>query len=205
MVFLAALGLSSRSKGASPEQAFWTWFEAHQTELLAVKSGQEKIVSELAKQLRKINPSLVFEFGPEKNGRRQFTVSADGIKDAFPAVEALCSAAPTLPTWKILKFRQRREPSDISYQGVTVKADSVRAELTRNGEKVDIVLSIPGYTQSARNTYLGIAFLMLDETLGEYDVEMFVGQVRVEALRENPASTVRLKELPKLIDAMFVH
>ena len=155
--------------------------------------------------MKGINPDLVFEFGPEQDGLREFTISADGIRASFPAVEALYAAAPNLPRWKILKFRQRREPAGISFSGVKVQADSVTVAVTKVGEKANVIVYIPGAPENDRNIYASIAFLMLDQALGEYDVETFIGNVQVLPSSSSSPKTYPLKELPKVIDSMFVH
>ena len=203
--FLAALGLYGGSKQDTPEQPFWVWFQNNQNGLFDFEKGREKVFGMLSAQLHKVNPNLTFEFGPIEEGRREFTICADGIKDAFPAVEALYAAAPQLPRWKILKFRQRRVPSDISYGGVFVKAATITVEIRLVGHKADLVLFIPGYTESSRNAYLSIAFLMLDRALGEYDVETRVGNIQVKSNSPTSGQTHSLQELPKAIDAMFGH
>ena len=75
----------------------------------------------------------------------------------FPAAEALCAAAPALPRWKILKFRQRREPTDLFGNGIFVKAEALKFEVTPSGQKSDMVVFISGYQEDARNSYIGIA------------------------------------------------
>jgi hypothetical protein len=102
-----------RSDGvaASPQQAFWKWFTDNETQLLDFEADREpereRLFDHLIKQLRKVHPDLTFEFGP-KSQRREFIVSAGGIKSAFPSVSALVSAAPKLDQWQISAFRPRR-------------------------------------------------------------------------------------------------
>jgi hypothetical protein len=48
-----------------------------------------------------------------------------------------------------------------------------------------------------------IAFLFLDEGLGEYDVETRVGQVNVDSVSKAPAQSYSLEALPKAVDALF--
>ena len=51
---------------------------------------------------------LVFEFSPiHENGIREFTVSAEGIKELFPIVEKLIESAPKIEKWQFNAFRQR--------------------------------------------------------------------------------------------------
>ena len=74
-----------------------------------------------------------------------------------------------------------------------------------NGQLADITVFIPGYTQAAHKTYAAIAFLFLDEALGEYDVETRVGRVNVDSVTKAPAQSYSLEALPKAVDVLFVH
>jgi hypothetical protein len=56
-----------------------------------------------------VRPELTFEFGPIAE-KREFVISAAGIKDAFPVV-ALARAAPPLARRHIIRFRPRRDPT----------------------------------------------------------------------------------------------
>jgi len=203
---LAVLGLpQSSQQNSSDEGKFWAWFASHQDELLKVQTGHEEICAQLEAQLKRVNSSLVYEFGPEKNGRREFTISADGNSDAFPAVEALYAAAPALPHWKIFKFRQRREPGDISLRGIKVEADSVTVAVKKAGDRADVIIYIPDAPEDDRGIYGDIAFSMLDQALGEYDVETRIGKVTVMPTSRSSGKTYSLKRLPKVIDRMLGH
>ena len=187
----------------SREQAFsGIGFKKTMTSYSTLKKDQERTFDRLSAELHKVEPHLTFEFGPKDKGRREFTISADGIRDAFPAVERLYAAAPALSRWKIQKFRQRREPSDISFQGVKVRASSVTVDLDKEGEKVNVGVFIPGYTESARETYLSVTFLLLDQALGEYDVETRVGTIAVKDVTQASTKAFPLKDLPKHFDEL---
>jgi hypothetical protein len=200
---LSVLGCSWRGTRLTPEQAFWNWFQKNEDNLFDFEKDQERVFDRLSAELHKVDPNLTFEFGPKENGRREFTISADGIRKAFPAVEKLYTAAPALPRWKLQRFRQRREPSDISFRGVRVAASGVRVDATRQGEKADIAVFIPGYSEAARETYMGITFLLLDQALGEYDVETRIGKIRAEDTSKAPPKAYPLKELPMRFDQLF--
>jgi hypothetical protein len=94
---------------------------------------------------------------------------------------------------------------DISYGGVSVKAASVSVLVEANGQMADVTVFIPGYTQAAHKTYAAIAFLFLDEALGEYDVETRVGQVNVNSASKAPPHSYSLEALPKAVDALLAH
>lgn len=92
----------------SPEARFWSWFEENESRLFAFENKQEQNISELLRELHRIHESLTFEIGSETKGLREFIISADGNRAAFPFVIRLADAAPSLPRWNIVKFRPRR-------------------------------------------------------------------------------------------------
>lgn len=191
---------TSKSK-ATPEEDFWGWFSKNDGMLFSFEKDQEKIFDRLAAEMKKVNSSLTFEFGPIKDGKREFVISADGIKDAFPAVEQLYAAAPKLDRWIWIKFRPRRSPMDIEYGEVKVKADDVFCTVEPDGIKAGITLFIRGYQPEREKAYRGIAFLMLDQALGEYDVETKVGFIQTKDFSEKSELEKKpLKEVTKIFD-----
>ncbi len=153
--------------------------------------------------MHKVHPSLTFEFGPKQGNQREFVISADGIRDAFPKVESLYASAPPLPKWKLIKFRPRREPMDLQYGGVSVKVSSVSVLIQPDGQKVGLTVIIPGYTKENHKTYAGFAFLFLDQALGEFDVETRVGFIEVQAPSSASSGAHPLHEFPKAFDMFF--
>src|SRR5262245_11282493 len=134
----------SRDK-QNAEQKFWQWFEANSAKLMNFESNPEAIFDELNRQLNKVNNDLTFEFGPILNGKREFVVTADGIKAAFPAVEALVQAAPTLDDWAIVAFRQPQGTNFIiELEGRKVSADDIWFATEPDGDKTGLYLFIKG-------------------------------------------------------------
>ena len=151
--------------------------------------------------MKRINSSLTFEFGPITDGKREFVISADGIKTAFPAVEQLYATAPKLDQWIWIKFRPRRLPMDIEYDGVNVKAADVFCTVEPDGDKAGLTLYIRGYQPEQKKTYAGIVFLMLDQALGEYDVETKVGCIQTKDFSEKSELVKKpLKDVAKIFD-----
>ena len=197
----AALILSCSRAQLNPEQSFWKWFKAHDDVLFNFEKDQERIFDQLGDEMHKLNPGLTFEFGPKENGRREFVISADGIRDAFPEVEALYATAPSLPRWKFIRFRPRRRPLDVSYGGISVQASTVRVHIEPMGQTADLTVFIPGYTPTAKKEYTTAAFLLLDGALGEYDVEARVGRIQVDSMPKSSVQTNSLDGLPDAFDA----
>lgn len=62
---------------------------------------------------------------------------------------------------------------------------------------------MPGYDEANRDTYAGIAFLLLDQALGEYDVETRVGFIDVRAPSPGLARLRSLQDSPMAFDDFF--
>jgi hypothetical protein len=156
---------------------FWNWFVQHEAELFAFEEDRERIFDQLATEIQKVDPNLTFEFGP-KQAIREFVVSAGGIKNAFPAVVSLVNHAPSLDRWKVTAFRPRRSPSVVEFRGKYVDPSDVQFSLLNNGKTAGIYLFIPGFRDNDTD-FKQIGYLLLDETLGEYDVESRVGLIKM--------------------------
>ena len=63
------------------EQRFWSWFARNTDRLFQFEADQEAIFDDLGAALEKVHPGLTFEFGPVREGKREFIVSADGIRE----------------------------------------------------------------------------------------------------------------------------
>jgi hypothetical protein len=168
--------------GQSLETRFWAWFQQHDSALFAVKSGTEPVCDELSEQLHRISPDLTFELGPVQSGKREFVISADGVREAFPAVLALGAAAPALVHWTIIRFRPPRpDVTQIQLAAVHLDADSVEFLAEPDGDRTGLTISVPNYKPTPEHAYEQGVYLLLDGMLGEYTVETAVGFVETVA------------------------
>ncbi len=184
------------------QQAFWQWFREHERELFNFERDRERTFDQLADQLKKVDANLTFEFGP-KATRREFIISAGGIRSAFHSVSALVATAPALEHWQVTGFRPRRWPPNvIQFGGKTIDPDDVQFTLLDDGRATGIYLFLPGYSE-ADTDLKQIGYLLLDSTLGEYDVETRLGLIKMlppEA--ETPGKRYPLSELPTQFDQL---
>ena len=174
------MGLFSSLCSKNKEQIFWNWFINNSEKIYNFEKNQEKIFDEIANELDKLNLDLTFEIGPVENNKRDFVISAGGIKSAFPAVEKLYDTRPNLNNWNIIKFRPRRMlDNSITYQNLTIKPEDIRYLFIKddNPKKIGILLFIKGYKPSESSPYIQIGYLFLDQIIGEYDVETHVGTI----------------------------
>jgi hypothetical protein len=200
-----AFTLFSTLASAKGEDAFWKWFIKNEARLFTFEKDQEAIFDELHKRMMQVNEDLTFEFGPVQEGKREFVISAGGIKAAFPAVEALHGRAPSLPRWTWVKYRPRRTPmNDLEYGGKAIKVADVRYMLAKDGDKIGVVLFIDGYNEAEKGIFGQLGYLFLDEALGEYAVETQVGFIEFHG-RDSKyfANSHALKELPRHFDELM--
>jgi hypothetical protein len=193
-------------RSGAPEQHFWKWFQKHELRLFDFETEREQIFDLLQFQLRRINSNLTFEFGPKQRGKREFVISAGGIREAFPAVTALAAASPNMARWHITAFRPRRWPiNEIELRGVTVNPKDIQVSILDNGEIPGVYLYIPGYVEE-EIVWKEVGYLLLDEALGEFDVETNLGLVRMlppEAV--NDFERIPLSELPYQFDLVVAN
>lgn len=194
--------MTSAGLPETPEQRFWRWFQEHDETLFRFEEDRERVFDRLAQAMRRVHPDLTFEFGPDEEGRRDFVVSAGGIRDAFPAVHALVDAAPQLPRWRVIRFRPRRDPRVVlSLGGAEVDADGVRVAVKPEGDRLGLTLVIEGYRETREHLYEQIGYLLLDNALGEHDVETRIGTIEFVAPRHAPAGALHpLVVLPGIVD-----
>src|SRR5712692_786646 len=199
---ILALSIFGPNADASPETGFWDWFKKHEPELFDFENHPGYIFAALAEQLAKVDPNLTFELGQIKEGKRDFIISAEGVKNAFPAVSALAGAAPELPRWRIVRFQPRRSSlSIVTLAGVTLAPNDVAFTYRVENGKLSLTLYIDGYDKSKHATYAGIGYLLLDEILGEYDLGTEISLIEFKAA--NAASRLPklpLKALPDIVD-----
>jgi hypothetical protein len=186
----------------SAELAFWRWFREHDLRLFEFERDQESVFDDLAQALRRVHPDLTFEFGPKHGQKREFIVSAAGIRGAFPAVRSLVAAAPAMDHWTVRPFRPRRPTvNDIDLDGVHVRASDVAFVAEPDGRLIGITLLIPGCKATPHKTFEQIGYLLLDEALGELTVETQIGFVNIVAKTQpTRAKQQPLTELASTVD-----
>lgn len=186
----------------TPQQQFWHWFTQHEGELFDFEADRERLFDRVAAELQKVDPDLTFEFGPGQ-ARREFVISAGGMKRAFQAVSALVDAAPSLERWRVTAFRRRRTPTNaVEFRGKRVNPKDVQFSLVDNGRIAGVYLFIPGFSDGDLEMKQ-IGYLLLDDVLGEYDVETRLGLIKMLP-PETPTEWQRypLQKLPERFDRL---
>jgi hypothetical protein len=191
----------------TPQAQFWNWFIDHESELFNFDPKQvvvrERIFNETASEMRRIDPDLCFEFGPNGRPRREFIISAGGIQRGFPSVVTLANTAPPLDRWQVIAFRPRRTPiNTVEIRGKRVDPRDVQFSLRSNEKIAGVYLFIPGFREDDVD-FQQIGYLLLDEALGEYDVESRLGLIKMYSPQTaTDGDRYPLADLPTLFDQL---
>lgn len=170
------------------KKEFWKWFTKNQQELFHFENNQDTLFNELSSKLKSVNENLVFEFSPiRKDGIREFSISADGIKKAFPFVIELIELAPDLINWEFYAFRQRVPGDNIEInfgRGIKMCYSDIFFRYGEDEEKIGIELNIRNY-DPAISAFKSAAFVLLDGLVGEYDMETRISWIDFVGLDED--------------------
>ncbi|MBC5836172.1 hypothetical protein G6N05_14945 [Flavobacterium sp. F372] len=187
------------------EEKFWKWFEKNQETYYSEIDNleiREEIFNELTKNLKKVNEDLVFEFSPiHENKVREFTISAEGMKELFPIVEKLIEKAPKLKNWKFNAFRQRipGDEFEIQYGDLKISYSDIYYRSENDNGKLGIELNIKNFDDEAQTQ--NAIYILLDGLIGEYDVTTKIGWIEWVKLNENEMENLKpIIELRNEID-----
>jgi hypothetical protein len=191
--------------GHSKEKKFWRWFVEHSEELFNFENDQERVFNELSAQLKKIDENLTFEFGPIQNDKREFIVSADGIRSSFPVVQKLVGIAPKIDRWCIIPFRPPKGlMKSIRFNDYVLMREDVWFKPEKDGDRIGLVIHIRNLSEKNETQAKQAVFIMLDSALGEYNVETMVGFIEFMRLLDRPEA-LGLLELEKINSVFQLH
>lgn len=187
-------------RGKTPEERFWHWVKVRSKRLDLFKTPD--LVNELLSELQKVHPALTYSLGPCEQGKREITISANGVESAIPAVQKLIAAAPNIPGWKISAFLPPRPCRGVLFGKRELETDDIWFATEPKGEKISLTLYIKDLTNPVDEMVKAAVFLWLHFSLGEYNATTKIGNVELATLPENPeASGLRpAKDLPGIVD-----
>lgn len=181
---------------------FWNWFKKNQDDYFNLDPSNmdelNRLFDILQQQLSVIHEKLVFEFSAAlNNGKREFILSADGIRNAFPDLLYLYKRSPNFDNFIIIPFKQGfvGDPQIEFNNGFTLSWDKIMFKSEKTPEGLSIDFYIKDYDESDGNFGVGLAIL-LDSYLGEYDAVMQIRHVTLHKL--NPKDKKKLLEFKEL-------
>jgi|GEM_PF-898547 len=182
----------------SPEAQFWTWFAANAGRLLTFKGRNAPVLRELSEELAKVANGLTYELSVGETVEHEFIVSADGHLERFSDVIRLVGAAPSIPGWRVIAFRQPKDTRFVVSVGKQkLAADDIWFRTQPHGDRLDLILYIKRLAQRDQDFIQAAVFFALDSALGEYDVETKIGVLDIQDAPKN-ARQMGLKSFHEL-------
>lgn len=186
---------------------FWNWFKNNQEEFYNLDHEKmdelEMSFQKLDIQLKSLNESFTYEFSPVfENGKREFILSADGVRDVFPDLLDLFKRSPDLEKWEFIPFKQGfdEDPQLELNNGYKLSWDKVMFESEETDEGLSIDFYIEDYNEEDENFAMGLVML-LDWYLGEYDAVMQITYADIHRLNRRKSNHLKeFKELKGVVE-----
>lgn len=191
---------------------FWNWFPtvAGNYAQLLEKSQSDRVVPEVQKQMNALLPGLswVFGPGPRKDGH-SFTVTGEGQIAKQLLAEFWLSKQIDVPGWT---FYGSRQPSPDEFlrtmaigfgdnEQVDAETFLIRTQVDDDSEVIDITAWHPAFEDLDEEHHGQILFIFLDEALGEFGTQTWIGQIEIEPVTAGE-NTRSLADLPKFIESV---
>jgi hypothetical protein len=207
MLSLLACALLS---GAPQAQGFWPWFAQNEVRLADAARGKGAVetMQEISARLEKEEPGLIAEISVEPDPKKlhSLVISADGEVKFFPTVKKVAAAAPKLSRWRVVAFRPRQSDAmrTIQIDGKKFSlGDFFFREVGRHDGKIDIAVLVRGCDASANASLQRATYLLLDQMLGELDVETKLGEIALAPFPPKPGPEVQpLTSLTARVDSL---
>lgn len=193
-----------------PLAAFWEWWAAEGAGGFARAIGNggkfAKLPDRITEKVCAIHPELVWELAPGVEAQHTLCVSAGGDWKARPTAERwLAFAPPPDGVWEYICAR-RPDPEvadrSLTFAGTEVLLGDMRLHLAIDEERqlINVGCFHPRFPELPAGARSQLKFLVLDWTLGEDDVERWVGTV--DTLDGPPGDGLPLDALPETVRAL---
>ena len=189
-------------------EKFWGWYPtvADRYATMFDEGRAEELLPEFNKQMDKLLPGLSWGFGPGENGGHSFTITGEGQIIPQLLAEFWLSNAVEIPRWVFYGARQPVAAERLEDMAIRLGDEAevdvndfvLRTSVDEEAEKIDIVVWHPAYEHLDEELHLQILFLFLDEALGEFGTQTWIGNIEVEPVSTG-GDTCSLRQLPEVI------
>ena len=192
---------------------FWQWFTESADELVrhidrghadleldrtedsaSTTDGQSEIAQTVNAMMDMWLPDFNYVFGSEAGKGYSFTLSPNGDVDLRFLAEYWLSRAPKIDRWRFYSSRQPGFDGEfnIEIEGVNFSSADVRfgVEVDLEKEVVDVVVAHPNFVEDD-DINSQVAFIFLDEALGEVGTEMWVGKIELAGLESKTPIAIK--------------
>jgi len=179
---------------------FWKWYAEVAPRFYQTIEAKKcpSLAGEVSAKIDEMLPSFAWVFGPGENGKgHSFTLTGEGVLHRQLLTMFWHSQAPTLTGWTFYPARQPGSIENVRLE-IAGKAFSpiefwITAKPAPDRQKVDLVAWHPLFEAMPEKNRYSVLFLFLDEVLGEFGTEQWIGEIKLND--QKLADAMPLQEL----------
>jgi hypothetical protein len=187
---------------------FWDWFQKNSVKFKNVIDDGEcsTLVNATSKATNKLIPSIGWCYGPGKSeGRHALTLSPEGNRNHQLLTAYWLKQAPKIEDWDFFPAK----PGGELGEGHAIHMDDfefavgeiwLTTEIDEKNQEIDITAWHPHFHEISEDAAMRVTFIFLDELLGEYDTENWIGAIKLN--QDKLAEAIPLLELPEYIEKL---
>jgi hypothetical protein len=162
--------------------AFWSWWpSAKDRYATAIADGTlPRLAEEVTRRVKGIHPGLAWEFSPGRAAKHALVVTPEGNPELRPAaLDWLAAAPPADETWEYHASRQPGTLGVLDIGGHQLRLDEMRVATTwdENRQMLHVSPWHPAFASLPEKVRLQVAFLFIDNLLGEEAAERWIGRL----------------------------
>ena len=161
--------------------------------------------TEALAQLQAIDSRFWFELSHPDGTPREFILTAEGAKDAFPVAEMTTANAPALPDWHFIALKPAMGFDFVTnYEGVELDPKQMWFLPLKSASRPNdfaLRVGVPNLLPEVQRQASNGVLVILDTALGERSAALDIAHVEVRLLPQDPGQVgyVQLPELPGYI------
>jgi hypothetical protein len=186
--------------------AFWAFWARSRDDIAKAieKRTLDRWTDPISSAVKAIHPDLAWELGAGTQAQHYMCISAEGDMALRVVCERWLSRAPAVDaTWeyRAAKPGDSRPGCVISFAGVDLDLDEalISVERDEDRERAHVTFFHPRLHELEPALHKQVAFIVLDATLGEDDVERWIGAI--ETSLEPAEGALTLSELDASLSA----
>jgi hypothetical protein len=184
---------------------WWDWYGSVAPRFFeTIEAGEcPSLAGEVSEKVDELFPGLAWVFGPGAGGQgHSFTLSGEGVLYRQLLTQYWHRQAPALDGWT---FYASRQPGSI--EGIVMDIGGqqfnpiefwLTPQVNKEAEKVELTVWHPLYEHMEENERWRVLFLFLDEVMGEFGTQQWIGEIALNNRRL--AESIPLTELRSFLD-----
>lgn len=195
-------------------QDFWKWYPTVADRFFkTIEDGRcADLGDEVGQFVDRTLPGLHWVFGPGVDGGHSFTLTGEGAKPLQLLTQYWLSQAPRIRHWTFHASRQASPPESLKEIAIRLNEESeadaenmlLKTRLDEEEQVIHVVAWHPAFEDLPDEAREQIVFLLLDEALGEFGTEQWIGSIDVAPVNPGP-KIIKLTQLQKFIDDLVAN